>query len=262
MAMGDTGVNFTDRSVALAMRDAIAGVAARYTVALILRSGTELGSGILVADGDTLFIATARHVAEEFPPGDVYCIPKPHGPVTILPRDEVLRRARVGIKPTASFALRFTRRVASTDGSDVALLRIGERPPEFNEMDFYQLNRGRSDSLPHTSVAVYGYATELTINGVALPRVVTGILGTVPDAEFDPARDLIVTYEDPDPMSAAGMSGGGVWLPSRLPSQPSEGLWNPGDMMLVGIQVRQFPESRAAGRPLRATRIERVQALI
>lgn len=258
---------------ALAAREGLAGIAARYTVALILptqdehgETVDEIGSGVLVSVGDALFVATARHVAKALPPEDILCIPKPSGPMMIVPEAEVPRRAARGeMSVSERFSLHIDERILSGDGSDVALLRLRERPPEFREMEFYPLDEARSDPLPYPQVFVYGFPAELRMRdprtgwGVTRARLVAGTLGTVSDRQYDPARDLIVTYDDPEGSTrAAGMSGGGVWLPSQM---PENGPWRPA-VALIGIQVIQFPESRAAGRPLLATRIERVQALL
>lgn len=259
--------DFTDLTAeARATRVALAGAAARYTVALVLKDERSVGSGVLVSVGEALFVATARHIVTDLPPGDVYCIPMSPGPAEIVSREEVLRRAARGeVKAVERFLLHTEERVLSTADSDVALLQLGKRPPDLHDMKFYPLHDARSDPLAHPYVIVYGYAAELTIvhrptgRGVALARVVAGKLGSVSDHEYDPARDLIVTYDDPrGPMAAGGMSGGGVWLPPA----PGRGVWDLRAMQLVGIQVAQFPESRAAGQPLLATRIERVQALL
>jgi hypothetical protein len=259
--------NFTDHvAEALAAEEALANILARFTVALIPEVGLDLGTGILVSAGAALFVATAWHVARDLPPGDVYCIPRPPAPLRIVPREEVMRRVERGeMEPSERFLLHVENRIRSRDGSDVALLGLRDRPDEFHDMDFFPLERARSTSLPHSRVLIYGFAADLTLvhrptdRAATFPRSIAGTLGTVSDPEYNPDRDLIVTYDDPDgPIKAHGMSGGGVWLPP----EPGEGLWDPGAVILTGIQVIQFPESRAPGRPLLATRIERVQALL
>lgn len=57
-------------------------------------------------------------------------------------------------------------------------------------------------------------------------------------------------------MEAGGMGGGGVWMPPR----PGTGLWNPGDQILIGLQVGWLRDT--PGRPLVATRIEEVTRLL
>jgi hypothetical protein len=251
--------NFTDRSAEIqAEREAFANYVARYTVALVFEDRPELATGVLVSSEGALFVATARHVAKELPPNDVFCIPKPPGPIRVTPRDEALRRFPA-TQPAERFSLHVEDRILSADESDdVALLQLRDRPTEFHEMDFYPLEHARSAPLSHTRVIVYGWPGDLGLlhQGVlaAFPRTIEGMLSTRSTHGYDPDRHLLISYVDPAPIDAHGMSGGGVWLSPR-----SDGLWDPGATILVGIQFGQFTR---AGRPLLATRIERVEALL
>lgn len=252
--------DFTDRAAeARAVREALAGVVARYTVALVFEGEPKLGTGVLVSSQDALFVATARHVAVALPIGEILCIPKPPGAMKVAPRDEALRRFKE-TRPGERFSLHVEDRILSTDSSDVALLKLRNRPTEFHEMEFYPLEQARSAPLPHTRVIVHGWPGDLSVPHegalAVFPRTIDGTLSTVSAHGYDPDRDLLISYVDPDPIDAQGMSGGGVWLrPER-----ETGLWNPGEMILTGIQVAQF--TGLAGQPLLATRIERVQALL
>lgn len=247
--------DFTDSSAAAqAEREALANFVARYTVALVFENQPKLGTGVLTSSEGALFVATAQHLAEVLPIRDVFCIPKPPGPMRVAPRDEALRRFEE-TRPGERFVLHIEDRILSTDHSDVALLRLRDRPSEFYEMDFYPLERARSAPLPHTRVLVHGWPADLGLPHqgalAAFPRTIAGTLNSVSSLEYDPDHEMLITYIDPDPIDAHGMSGGGVWLPSEQ---------NPTATILVGIQVAQF--CRAPGQPLVATRIERVQALL
>ncbi len=253
--------DFTDRSAeAQAVREALANFVARHTVALVFEGQPKLGTGVLVSSGDALFVATARHVAEDLPIGDVFCIPKPPGPMRVAPRDEALRHFDE-TRPGERFLLHVGDRILSTDDSDVALLQLCDRPIEFHEMDFYPLERAQSASLPHSRMIVHGWPRDLGLPHegalAAFPRIVAGTLSTVSAHGYDPDRDLLISYVDRDPIDARGMSGGGVWLPSE-----AKGLFDPGATILVGIQVAQYRGSQPPGQPLLATRIERVRALL
>jgi hypothetical protein len=253
--------DFADRSAeAQAEREGLANYVARYTVALVVEDRPELATGVLVSSEGALFVATARHFAKELPIGDVFCIPKPPGPIRVTPRDEALRRF-AATQPGERFILHVQDRRLSTDGSDVALLQLRDRPIEFDEMDFYPLERARSAPLPHNRVLVQGWPEDLALRHeddlAAFPRTVAGTLSTLSDPEYNPDRDLVISYFDPAPIVARGMSGGGIWLRPE-----HQRLFDPGATILVGIQVAKFPESRAPGQPLLARRIERVKALL
>ncbi len=65
-------------------------------------------------------------------------------------------------------------------------------------------------------------------------------------------------YEESDEtIQARGMSGGRVWMLSPFEAAT---VWDPGRLTLLGIQVAWFPN--VVGRPLLATRIEHIQALL
>jgi hypothetical protein len=111
-------------------------------------------------------------------------------------------------------------------------------------------------------VLVTGWPTDLGLSQgehlAAFPQIIAGTLGAVSERTFiaasdytyNPDRDLVISYVDPEPIEAGGMSGGGVWLPPT----PGAGLWDPGDIILIGIQVAQFRKGRAPG-SLLATRM-------
>lgn len=75
---------------------ALANVLARFTVALLTEGEVDFGTGTLVAAEDAPFVATAWHVAPDLPSDDVYCVPRPHAPLRIVPREEMRRRVERG----------------------------------------------------------------------------------------------------------------------------------------------------------------------
>lgn len=262
----------TDRiAEAMAHEAALGGILARRTVGLVPDTGLKIGTGVLVSCGEYLFVATARHyVKDELKEEDVYCLPKALGPTKILEKDEVPEKLERGELPLADrVLLPVTERILSKDGSDVALLRLGGRPPELSEMEFYPLQHARSAPVPHLHVIVCGFPFDLTLvneataRAAAFSRPVHGVLTTVSDPQYDAKRDLVIAYKNFEgTLAAAGMSGGGIWSPPTLPEAGAGRPWDPRDLALIGIQVAQFPESRVPGRPLLATRIERVRALL
>ncbi len=260
---------FTDRvAEAKAHEAALGGILARHTVALVPDTELKIGTGVLVSLRGDLFIATARHYVREVLRGDVYCLPKPPGPTKILEKDDVpgmLERGQVALGERFLVHLK-ERPILSTDGSDVALLHLVDRPAKLHEMQFYRLEDARSAPVPHPHVLVCGYPFDLTLvsepagRAAAFSRPVHGKLSTISNYPgYDPDRNLAISYENlEDPLAAAGMSGGGVWSPPTMPKPGAERPWDPRALALIGIQVGQFPLSRL----LIATRIERVKALL
>jgi len=250
---------------ALAVRDAMANVVARYTVALVPAKGPTMGSGVLVCDGANLFVATAKHVADALDLDNVRCVPKTRSPVRILEhRDE---RRRILRRPDLASAVAFRLPVAEAlkdATSDVALLWLNARPVEFDSMDFYPLERARSTRLPHDRVWVCGFPFDLTLvhrptgQVAVFSRTLWGKVATTDRENFDPDRQLLITYEADGHrvMDGHGMSGGGVWMPP----QPGADVWNPDDQILIGLQIGCF--EKTPGRPLVAARIERVTRLL
>jgi len=190
----------------------------------------------------------------------VFVIPRSDAPLKIvkeeeiaryLPEDRPIDRVRISIKD----------RLVSTNDEDVALLRLRERPEEFRWMKFYPLDRANSTAPRHRQVIVYGYAWQLTrvqrSTGQAkvISRALLGELRDRAPLPYKSDRDLVVAY-DPGDMNPRGMSGGGIWYPPSL----GKGLFNPDDVVLAGIQVAFF--RKYPGKPLLATRIEHVRALL
>ncbi|HLW60644.1 MAG TPA: trypsin-like peptidase domain-containing protein [bacterium] len=247
----------------MAVRDGMANAVARYAVALVPATGPTIGSGVLVSHGTDLFVATAEHVADALDLDDIRCIPKPPQPVNIIEhRDERYRHLiRPDLADTVAFRLPVANVLADA-AADVALLRLNGHPAEFRSMEFYPLERARSTELPHDRVVVCGFPFDLTLvfrptrQSAVFSRTLWGKLTTTVRENFDPDRQLLITYEVDEVMDGHGMSGGGVWMPPR----PGTDLWNPDDQILVGLQIGCF--EKTAGRPLVATRIERVRRLL
>ena len=73
------------------VRAALAGHVARYTVGVVPETGASLGTGLLVASGNALYIATAKHVAHDLLLDKVYVIPRSDDPLKIVEEDEITR---------------------------------------------------------------------------------------------------------------------------------------------------------------------------
>ncbi len=247
---------------------AASGMVGRYSLAIVFDT-PEQGSGVWVSHEGSLYIATALHVAELLPtPNEAIVIPRTEAPLKFGEKSDIPGLLRAGkIRATGRRRVEIVDRYLSTDGSDVALLKLRAHPEGMPWIEFYPLDRGKSGADAATPVIVYGYPWDLGVlvdaptgRGIGFARVVYGEMaaGSTSHANYDPARDILVNYEEQDPtMEAAGMSGAGVWV--MPPFRPGEG-WDPGQLILVGLQVAWYRKS--TGRPLLATRIERVQALL
>ena len=247
---------FTDKDAeALSLVGALVGHVARYTVAVIPEEGADLGTGVLVSFRKALYVATARHIAENLHLDKVFLIPRPEAPLEILSREQIEVRLVKNL-----FRAEMRERFLSAVDDDVALLRFRDRPAELQWMNFFPLDRANSTPVPHLGAFVFGYTWEIQSvhrprKARAIPRAALGQLKSKGPLPYDPSRDLIVSYYGGD-MNPKGMSGGGVWVPAAL----GGGLFNPDDAVLAGIQVAYFPGY--SGKPLLATRIERLKGLL
>jgi hypothetical protein len=231
-------------------------------VAVVPEKGADLGTGVLVSSGGALYVATARHVAKDLQLNNIFVIPRSDAPLKIVERDEISRHLPKD-RPIDRCRIPVEDRLMSPEDEDVdvALLRLSERPEELRWMNFYPLERANSTPPRHRQVLVYGYAWELTRvhrptgRARAIPRVALGELRDKGPLPYDPNRNLLISYDSGE-MDPRGLSGGGIWVPPALGKR----LFNPDEAVLAGIQVACFKDR--PGKPLLATRIERVTALL
>ncbi len=106
----------------------LAGAVARYTVAIIPEAGLNLGSGVLVSHEGDLFVATARHVAQDLSLDNAYCIPKLKGSLKIISREQVRERL-AEVEPSERCRLLVAERILSSQSPDVALFRLNQAHP-------------------------------------------------------------------------------------------------------------------------------------
>lgn len=253
----------TDKdAAALSFVGALAGHIARYTVAIIPEKGDDaFGTGVLVSSAGAFYIATAKHIAETL-----------RDTVTLIPRFaaplKIVRRGEQSFLPAETRTVRVVRRLMSSTvdnpeepEEDVALLGLPDRPDALRWMNFFPLERASSAPASHPGAVVYRYGWD--VHRVDPPRkaqvgfrIVLGRLGTKGPRQYSPDPHLLVHFDDEGGKGLKGISGGGVWIPPSL----GRGLVNPDEVTLGGIQCARF--KRYAGKPLLATRIERLAALL
>lgn len=236
-----------------------------HTVGVTL--GTDLASGVVISAAGQTYIATARHFVKDARADDLQFMFRPRGTFQYVPRFADIRQM-LGRRATP---LPIQRIALSSDEDDLALLAISNDVVKEHRVITYAFEEGATSPSAGEQVMVVGFPDQLVKSatnrageqgaGALAFSYVTEISGKdFQHDEYRPESHFLLTFDHPqDDMEITaprGMSGGGVWMPPGFP--PSDRVWNPGEIKLVGIEVSWFETSKF----LKAVRIERLAALL
>lgn len=192
-----------------------------YTIGF-LNKGNCIGSGILVRTETFFGVLTAKHVVEAFPTDEVGVI-----------FEERLSRFTIQVAdlqpvplPPALVSFRHGSKIP-----DLALLQVADLE-RLNTLkakkDFYRFERSAAlanISQPGTAavaVGIVGEMSEVLADGSHQIGVFSGAtqlgismkeFGSITVNGFELVPSMMIRGERPFPMSAGGMSGGGLWVP-------------------------------------------------
>jgi hypothetical protein len=238
-----------------------------HSAAIVLRE-TQLASGVILRFKNQIFIATAGHVLEKTSEDDLRFIFRPRGTLQHVHDSKDIRQM-VARKFTP---LAIKGIAVSSEEDDLVLLSVSDDVVQDHGVQSYDFKKVLRSPATGDQVLVVGFPFEHSLSAIdQFGEQGIGVLATgyvtevapedrVVHKKFSPEAHYLLAFtgskdeaslEDPH-----GMSGAGVWKPP--PIVPTELIWSPTRLELVGIQVSWFERSKV----LKVVRVERLAALL